>query len=65
MSSDDSKTLWVNDCINKDKWCMDYLKTYFNIKTAQTNEWARVVEGSINIDTNYLYPYESYQETIE
>ena len=44
---------------------MDYLKTYFNIKTAQTNEWARVVEGSINIDTNYLYPYESYQETIE
>ena len=44
---------------------MDYLKTYFNIKTAQTNEWARVVEGSINIDTNYLYPYENYQETIE
>lgn len=63
FSSDDSKTLWVNDCINKDKWCIDYLKTYFNIKTAQTNEWARVVEGSINIDTNYLYPYESYQET--
>lgn len=65
FSSNASKTLWVNDCVNKDKWCVDYLKTYFNIKIAQTNGWARVVEGSINIDTNYLYPYESYQEAID
>ena len=65
FSSDASKTLWVNDCINKGKWCVDYLKTYLNVKSTVINEWARVVEGSINIGTNRLYPYESYQETID